>query len=274
MALLKGSEEASDEYVELTANYGTLMHVCIGHVVKTGRFVDQEIRELVIETILNLKIDQEEYMQLWMDNIMLDMLAFLQFVSEYEVKILAIEFPIKMGEIATCIDMVCEITTKEKGFWGEVYATDCKGGKKGDPKETYRLNTFVAIVDFKSGRKGFYPANEFQLELCKEAWNQFFSGTPYEVTKVFNWAPNDWRDIPTFKLKDQSDSKFKGAAPTFFKVGEILGIFNFRKSRKKVTGQVVLGHSPVDAYQIQSLEESIVEYEKSRLENSKNDANA
>lgn len=258
LAVSMSSAEKVDEYVDLTADYGTIMHVSFAEIVKRGRFVPDRVTDVVANYVTENNTPANLH-QKWTEAIMMDCLSFLQFVHDYEVKVIAIEFPIKYRGVGTCIDLVAEITTKEKGFWGEEYKS---GEKKGEPKESYRLNTFVAIIDFKSGRKGFYDSHEAQLEYCKEAWNSFFAGTKYEAKKVFNWAPNDWRDKPTYKIKDQSSTRFTGKLDTLYSMGEIFDIFEIGKTKKRVTSEIPLGETTDGSYEIIDLKSAIVEYEK------------
>ena len=59
-----------------------------------------------------------------------------------------------------------------------------------------------AIVDLKSGKKGFFDAHILQLHGCREAWNENFPKIP--VTHIFNFAPVDYRAKVNYKLENQT----------------------------------------------------------------------
>jgi len=197
-----GLEEA-ETYKQERADYGTFLHI--------------ECSSLLINRKLDLD-GMEDRLLAYMDERKLptsfiyhaeelrkDVLAFAQFVIDYKVKPLAIEIILASEALgmAGAIDMPCEMTITEKGFFGEVYKT---GVNKGTPKESKRETVVRAIVDFKSGRKGFYTAHECQLKIYEKLWNENFPDLP--VDKLFNWAPNEWRGgTPTYKLKDQTTSE-------------------------------------------------------------------
>jgi hypothetical protein len=130
-------------------------------------------------------------------------LAFAQFVIDCKVKPLAIEICLyhPTDGYAGAIDLVCELEIEEKGFFGEKYLS---GANKGTPKETKRVRRVFAIVDIKSGRKGFYESHEIQLHAYLDMWDNHFPDV--RVEKVFNWSPKEWRNAPSFNLKDQTDS--------------------------------------------------------------------
>jgi hypothetical protein len=110
-----------------------------------------------------------------------DLLSFIQFTIDKEVKAHAIEYQVYNNLFAGTIDLICEMNFNGK-----------------------RVN---AIVDYKSGRNGFYDSHRVQLHayksLLKECQN-------LDVDMVFNFSPKDWRLTetikPTYNLENQSDA--------------------------------------------------------------------
>jgi hypothetical protein len=264
VAVEKGSKDLADAYVGETALYGTIMHVLIGEIVKAKKFNWSQLEPIIYRYTENVS----PYMlRAWIRDLQKDLLAFCQWVSEYNVNVLAVEFPIVNDDegnpIATCIDLVVEMDKTVTGFFGEVYKS---GDKKGMPKESKQVDRIKAIIDFKSGRKGFYDSHELQLELSKKMWNDYFRGTPYEVDHIYNWSPKDWSgESPTYNLKDQSDSVFKGNTDLFFKLGNVFSVFNFSRFNIDANIEFELGCNA--DFIKKSIHESIKEYESVRRDN-------
>lgn len=195
--------EESQRYAQERASYGTFMHAQIAELIISRSYNLNGLRErlkMYIESE-NLPIDFINYA----DDFKKDILAFAQFMRDTELKPLAIELVLTNPQdgYAGAIDLCAEITIEEKGFFGDVYKTGANAGK---PKETKRTRRIRAIIDFKSGRKGFYPEHEVQLLAYKTMWNMHFEN--YPVERVYNWSPKDWRgSVPTYNFKDQTDSK-------------------------------------------------------------------
>jgi hypothetical protein len=164
----------------MSAEYGTLLHIEIAKAIKANSYSFRDLETTLMETIP----DQYKYCYAdWLWNLKKDLLSFFEFYAQQVVKVISLEIPVYSDDfdLAGTIDLVCQVQFN------------------GAPVN--------AIVDFKSGRKGFFEAHELQLQCYKEIWNERFKEL-FEVSHVFNWAPNAWRKKPTFKLKNQTNSQF------------------------------------------------------------------
>lgn len=176
----KGIDEAK-RYKAERAAYGTFMHAQFEELI-INRVCDLDgLKAKLKEYIDNNKLPADFIY--YADDLKKDVLAFAQFVLDYDVKPLAVEIALvnPVYNYAGMIDLPCTMLTK--------------------PGSEDYIN---AIVDFKSGRKGFHEEAEIQLHLYKMMWNENFPDVPIE--RVFNFSPKDWRKKPTYNLKDQTDS--------------------------------------------------------------------
>ncbi|MBQ2855531.1 MAG: hypothetical protein IJE78_00190 [Bacteroidaceae bacterium] len=209
--------EESQRFAQERAQYGTFMHAQIAELLITRSYNLNLIRER-----LRMFIESEQLPSDFMgyaDDFKKDILAFAQFMKDTDLKPLAIELVLTNPEdgYAGAIDLAAELTIEEKGFFGEFYKTGANAGK---PKETKRQRRIRAIIDFKSGRKGFFPEYEIQLHAYMKMWNMHFEAHPIE--KVFNWSPKDWRGkTPTYNFKDQTDSKNAKKLPYLVELARI-----------------------------------------------------
>jgi hypothetical protein len=78
------------------------------------------------------------------------------------------------------------------------------GPNKGQLKQVNIEKEVIAIVDFKSGRKGFWESHEIQLKAYQ--WMVDENYPDLKVEKVFNWSPKDWKSKPTYTLTRQTDT--------------------------------------------------------------------
>ncbi len=209
--------ELADFKADLAAHYGTFMHIEIGDFIKTGAYNFDDADERVIDYLLSNGLSMKLISE-WVDKIHNDMLSFAAFCSQREVESISCEFPIVSDrwKVGGCIDYVCTMNF----------------GKK-------RVN---AIVDFKSGRKGFYESHELQLKIYKEVWNETF-GDIIPITHIFNWAPTDWKcGVPKFKLKNQD-----GDLPCehYLELGLKRGFTKEPRSIKRGKGTIKFGQSSI-----------------------------
>lgn len=176
----KGFDEA-ERYKMERASYGTFMHSQFEKLI-IERTYDLDGLKTELKTYIDVNHLPEEFIH-YADELKKDVLSFAQFVLDYDVKPLAVEIALvhPTYNYAGMLDLPCTMLEK--------------------PGSDKRI---TAIVDFKSGRKGFWVEHEVQLHLYKMMWEANYEQHP--IDKVFNFAPKDWRKYPTYHLKDQTDS--------------------------------------------------------------------
>jgi hypothetical protein len=239
----KGWDEA-EEYTHMRAEYGTMMHIVFEKLL-INKQIDLDDLDTVVSTTLAKHELSPHYKARWSEDLKKDVLAFAQWIKDYNVRPIIIEAVLASDllGVAGATDLGCWITIPTKGFWGEVYKS---GPRKGEPKETKKDVDFIAIVDFKSGRKGFGIENKFQLatykRLVEENFPELMDKTEQPI-RLFNWSPKSWRTDPGYNFTDQEDLYveeklsiiLQGQAidDKYSKIGD--------KPIKFYTGQVVLG---------------------------------
>ena len=179
--MIANGRDGATEKRDLAAAYGTFMHIQFENLIINRKY-DFDAAPVVLLEYMERENLPEKVFAEWLVKIRKDVLAFAQFVRDYNVRPLAVEIGLVHPEhrYAGCIDLPCVMT---------------------DPKTG---NHFTAIVDFKSGRKGFFEEHELQLHLYRDMWNVNYPDATVE--RVFNFSPKDWRTKPTYNLKDQTDS--------------------------------------------------------------------
>lgn len=213
----KGIEEA-ERYKGERAAYGTFMHAAFEELL-INRAYDLDGLKGKLKEYIDVYRLPDDFIY-YADDLKKDVLAFAQFVLDYDVRPLAVEIALvhPFYKYAGMIDCPCTMLEKI-------------GGNE-------RIN---AIVDFKSGRKGFYEENEIQLGMYRDMWNVNFEQFP--VKRVFNFSPKDWRKKPSYHLKEQTDS------PNMRKIPALLEIASIEDEKKEntftsVNGMVLLDNAP------------------------------
>ncbi len=217
--------EAAEAYKEERAGYGTFMHIQFQKIlIERGINLDAIAEELK-DYILKENYPISSYNK-WLYEIKFDILGFAQFLLDANVQPIAIELVLASDKYgyAGAVDLCCYMDIIETGFYGETYKS---GDRKGEPKESKRTRRIIAIIDFKSGKKGFWDSHEVQLNAYKEMFEENFPHV--KVEKIFNYAPTDWRTVPGYKIKDQTDGPNKEKLRLFVELAKIE-----RKKKDKV----------------------------------------
>jgi hypothetical protein len=202
--------EAAAAYRDLRAFYGSLMHTCAASLLIKRSFDLDTLAEVVRNYCAVNSVHTNE--AAWVDDLKQDVLAFAQFIKDYNVQPIAIELSLvspRLG-VAGTNDLLCEMDCTESGYYGEVYKT---GDNKGQPKLSKQTRRVVAIVDFKSGRKSHGGShNAAQLRLLKMIFEDIYPNATLKIEKLYNWNPKDWRTKPDYTLCDQTEAFSEAAA--------------------------------------------------------------
>lgn len=197
----KGMEEA-ERYKAERAAYGTFMHAQFEELL-IARSYDLDGLKCRLKEYTDKNGLPDSFIN-YAEDLKKDVLAFAQFVIDYDVRPLAVEIALvhPQKRYAGMIDCPCTMLEK-----------------KGGTERT------AAIVDFKSGRKGFFEECEIQLGMYRDMWNANFENT--QITRIFNFSPKDWRKKPTYNLKEQTNS------PNLLKIPYLLELAGIEDDKRE-----------------------------------------
>jgi len=173
--------------------------------LEIGKFlINGEYNFDAVETVVDDYLAEHSYYQTdtkeWPEKLRNDLAAFIQFYIDYQIVPLGIEYVLLSDRgYGTLIDLVCNMTIQVDSL---DYENPYKSGpRKGEPRECKVDKTIRAIINFKSGRHGFYRTNGLQLEAERQLWEENFPDLPLDA--ACNWSPKEWRgETPTYNFKD------------------------------------------------------------------------
>lgn len=240
MAADLGSRKAADEFVFQTAEYGSGLHIAVAHYCQ-NLGVDWAAFEAWAFDYLMKSGFKNGTLSVAFAELTKDFASMLQFFHDYQVKVIAVEIPVFLSDgVATLIDLVVEMNAKEY--------------TEKTPEE--KRKRVKAIVNIKSGKKGFFPEHVFQLEGERRMFNETFSDlVGYQIKEVFNLAPADWKESPTYKLKNQTKEIEQGGVVELFNIklqeAKIRGILGEPKRTFPIfMGKTAYGETPLNALKI------------------------
>lgn len=206
-------EFEANRRAKMAAHYGTLMHELIEQFLEHKTLERLDI-ELATGNYINAySVDADE--NRWIKDLTNDLLAFAQFAYDRELEVYATEQWMKRD------------ITPTSGIAGTL---DFQGSIK------WRKGRQDVIIDFKSGRNGFYAASELQLHLYKQILGK--------DVMLFNWSPKRWETEPTYNFKNQTDSKMGQKLEHYIEIAKIEGMFE-SKARDLHFEELTLGKQPV-----------------------------
>ena len=192
-------EKEAKAYMEERAEYGTLMHHTFGEFMMEKKY-NFDLTEGFIKNAIAMGVIKY-YKEDWIEELNKDVAAFAMFCHDYKVEPLAIELVmVSKDGYGTLIDLVCKMHEEVDGF---DYDNPYKSGKrKGQPREIKIKKDITALINFKSGKHGFYEEHEVQLEFERRLFVENYPDI--KIDAIYNWAPKDWKGKPSYTLKDQT----------------------------------------------------------------------
>lgn len=183
--MMKHGEEGAVYQRDMKAEYGTTLHILSTELERQGRGDWTEIKRAAYDAAIHNGYKNEALV--WESEMVNDLLSFLIFRKERNVQTIAAEFPVCSDAygLAGCIDRVVRME--------------------------FNKTTINAIIDLKSGRKGFWDSHKVQLHGYMKIWNDLF-GEVFPVTHCFNLAPaaNALKAKTKYKLENQTDASLSG----------------------------------------------------------------
>lgn len=223
-----------DRILEESSAYGTLLDICCNQLLINKTFSLDEAR-LLIKGYLDNNMMFGYDVDTWERFLKKDIMAFAQFIIDYQVEPVAISLPLvsRKRRNAGTLDLVCRMNDRM-------------------PTKTIKAKRVLAIVDYKSkigqfkenGERGsFYQEHELQLHDYKNLLKENFP--KIKIKKLFNWSPKNWKTSPTYNLKDQTEAKSAKKLPALYSLLK-LSMQEMKISKTIYSGTVEIG-KPLDS---------------------------
>ena len=223
-------KEAAEDYTNERASYGTFLHSLIEKLIIAQTLNLDEIKDLLDKYVEREKLPYG-FVESHIEEAKADIVAFAKWMRDYDVRPYAVEIALCSPTLgcAGMIDLVANIREypidKEREAV-EKAGEDAKKVAQAKAKYGQRLD---AIIDFKSGKKGFYDSYAQQLDIYRQMWNESFPDTPIE--RIFNIAPKEWmgtaKKQPSYNFEEQTEN------PAIAKVPYILALYACEEEKER-----------------------------------------
>lgn len=266
-------KEAAAAYTNERASYGTFIHAQLAELM-INRYYDLDgVRDKLQKYAEREKLPYG-FIEAHEDEAKADIKAFAKWMKDYDVRPIAVEVALYSEEmgIAGMLDLAANIRLysreEEQKAMEKLEAEKEKAA--GDEKKLAKVQEKVeklkaevakriyAIIDFKSGKKGFYDEYAIQLELYRRMWKEWFPDI--EIAGIYNIAPKDWTKTVNKKVSYTFEEQTNN--PVLCKVDALLTLFHLEpeESRKivSITGAINLDSETEDNVRIYSLDELVM----------------
>lgn len=263
----KGKDEA-EAYTMERAAYGTFVHGQLAQLMIARKYNLDEVRDALSKYVEREKLPLG-FVEAHEEEAKADIKAFAKWMKDYDVKPYAVEVSLYSPSYgyAGMIDLVCNM--RSTSIEDERKALEKAGDdEKKIAKVREKFSTRIdAIVDFKSGKNGFYEEYKIQLELYRMMWNETFPDA--QIHNIFNLAPKDWTKTvnkkPSYSFEEQTDS------PELKKIPALLELFSFMENEERkvcvISGMIDLDSDEDDNVRVYTLSELVKERAEAREEN-------
>lgn len=203
-----GGFDQAEEYKEFRADYGTLMHILITELFRIKQ-IDLSVLPEIVNEYVRLNELWFQDTSGWANDLKNDLTSLIQWVNDYEVVPIALEVPIY---VPVFHPMTGEVVYMAGGTPDLVCWMNDKNYSEKTPK--YKRKRVTAIIDFKSGRKGFFDEHRIQRKVYMDAWNWNMerwivdrrSTSRFVADICANWAPTASRGAEqTYKFEIHRD---------------------------------------------------------------------
>lgn len=240
--------------LRLKADYGTLMHELVGKFCIDKKLSMSEI-DLAVSNYRNKGFNDKE-IDNWNKELRKDLRAWAQFVVDYNLEVICVEVVLVsfVHGFATAIDIVAWHDEPIMVESEEAYQS---GPRKGEKKIVKGSKRTLCLINMKSGRKGFFDTHATQIEAEKRIFEENFPDMA--VSKIYNWAPTEWKKNPDYKLKDQSGITDPAELDAIF----ILAGFRLDKNLQDVLvdeGELIYGGDSKTGMSYVTMENFILDY--------------
>jgi len=191
-----------DEYLDERRHYGTLMHILFSEYLTRGSLDSGTIPARIAQYKYDKRLKFDTYY--WNDSLCNDLECWHQFCVAHSVRPLAVSLMLYSDDLRIAGEIDAIISMKiGTGVNGNILKADYKVNKNNEIED--KTQEIICIIDWKSGRHGFYNNNEAQLCFYKKMFVEHYP--ELHNVRIANWSPKEFEsENATWAFKFQDDS--------------------------------------------------------------------